>query len=237
VVLDQAVLRFLSEFHGRWHFFDSVFLFSHNADLIKGAVMCFYWWVFFSAEDSQQRLDEKRSKLVTGLVASLFAVLIARLMADLLPFRDRPLFSPDFQLSWARLEDKNYQAWSAFPSDHAAMFMGIAVSILSVSRKIGWLVVAYVAIFVCFCRVYLGIHWFTDVVVGSLLGAACVLAAHTRVIQDRVWFLAMKWWNASPGSMAAFATFLTASIWTIFGDVLGIAHAVWAVITHAHGAT
>ncbi len=75
--------------------------------------------------------------------------------------------------------------WS-FPSGHATQsvaFWGMLVVVLCggrtrAVRTVGWVVAALVALAVGLSRIYLGVHWISDVTAGWLLGGAwlCTLA-------------------------------------------------------------
>jgi undecaprenyl-diphosphatase len=62
----------------------------------------------------------------------------------------------------------------SFVSDHATLAMAVAVGLFLVSRKAG-LVAIGVALAEGFCRVYMGVHYPTDVVGGFALGTAVAL--------------------------------------------------------------
>ena len=62
----------------------------------------------------------------------------------------------------------------SFVSDHATMAMAVAVALLLVSRRLG-LVAVGLALLEGFCRVYMGVHYPSDVVGGYALGTAVVL--------------------------------------------------------------
>lgn len=73
----------------------------------------------------------------------------------------------------------------SFPSQHAAasaavygMIAGLVVTGVPLGRR-AWVVTAAVlaTIVVCVSRVYLGVHWSTDVLGGAALGAALVMIA------------------------------------------------------------
>ncbi|MGW6917927.1 phosphatase PAP2 family protein [Kitasatospora sp. NPDC054939] len=62
----------------------------------------------------------------------------------------------------------------SFVSDHSAMSMGIAVGLFLVDRKLGW-IAGGLAVLQGFCRMYVGVHYPTDVIGGFALATAVVL--------------------------------------------------------------
>ncbi|MFH9618869.1 phosphatase PAP2 family protein [Streptomyces pratensis] len=62
----------------------------------------------------------------------------------------------------------------SFVSDHATMAMAIAVGLFVANRKFG-LVAIGLALLEGFCRVYMGVHYPTDVIGGLALGTAVAL--------------------------------------------------------------
>ncbi|MFH1867037.1 MAG: phosphatase PAP2 family protein [Patescibacteria group bacterium] len=56
----------------------------------------------------------------------------------------------------------------SFPSDHAALAFVLAVGLWQLNRK--WLLAFIIASIIALARVYVGVHYFSDVVVGALIG-------------------------------------------------------------------
>ncbi|MFF7038110.1 phosphatase PAP2 family protein [Streptomyces griseus] len=62
----------------------------------------------------------------------------------------------------------------SFVSDHSTLAMGIAVGIFVANRKFGFVAIG-LALFAGFSRVYMGVHYPTDVIGGFALGTAVTL--------------------------------------------------------------
>jgi undecaprenyl-diphosphatase len=75
----------------------------------------------------------------------------------------------------------------SFPSGHAAASIAIAVAVLLVHRRVGGLVLT-VALVISYARVYVGVHYPSDVLAGALIGtgAALVFWRPLAIIPTRV---------------------------------------------------
>lgn len=69
--------------------------------------------------------------------------------------------------------------WS-FPSGHAAISFAFAVAIFCYDKKWGTATLVC-AVLISFSRIYLCVHWFSDVIIGMFLGTACALLANLIV--------------------------------------------------------
>ena len=63
----------------------------------------------------------------------------------------------------------------SFPSAHAANITGMAVLFSAKYNRLKWLFIG-LAILVSYSRIYVGVHYPSDVLAGALLGAGCGLA-------------------------------------------------------------
>lgn len=141
------------------------------------ALMALVYFTFAAVDERRARV-----RLVIGCAAAAVAAAASRASQLLLPESPRPLFDPGlgFVSPWGQDTDPETLArlndWSSFPSDHSALLFGLAVAILLVRPRVGWLALGIAAL-AGFARVYEGFHYPTDTVGGGLLGAAVVLAA------------------------------------------------------------
>lgn len=66
---------------------------------------------------------------------------------------------------------------SSFPSGHATMFFALAAAMFFLNRWLGiWFLAA--AVLVGLGRIFVGVHWPSDIIAGALLGVICALAIH-----------------------------------------------------------
>lgn len=147
-----------SEIHGlsgRSPALDSVMSFIAQ-DLLYAAVLVFaVLWV---------RRDGLRAGLAAGLGAVL-AVALSALISDI-HYSARPFLADHYSPLFAHGND------ASFPSDHLCALGGVAAGAWMGSRWLGG-ATAGLAAMVAVARVYAGVHYVADVVVGFLIGVAC----------------------------------------------------------------
>jgi len=99
--LDSIILSALNYFAKRYDLLDFSIVLIAETDLLKGEfVLAVFWAVWFQKDTNQQ---QNRVRLVSVLLGSLLTLLCSRVLALVLPFRERPLRSAtiDFQIPTA----------------------------------------------------------------------------------------------------------------------------------------
>jgi undecaprenyl-diphosphatase len=199
-----------------------------GSDLLKGGVMVApIWWAWFRPNVDK---DDTRQHLICAIVACLVALVIARGLAIMLSFGARPMTvaALHFQRPYGS-DDGGLIDWSSFPSDHAAVFFSLAMSIFFVWRTSGIAALSYVFLFIAMPRLYLGFHYPTDIVEGALIGIVLALIARAKLFCDWVGRFIMPWLQRSPGSFYACLFILTYQIATVFRSARWIARFLFSL--------
>jgi len=218
---DFAIESHLNQYINRWPRFDSAMLLLVNRNLLKGAPIVFLCWAAFF--EKRHTLTENRAKLVATIPLAIAGVVAARVLAKILPFRERPFRTAalHFQLPHGMSTERLY-SWSSFPSDHAVLFAALAAGVFFASRRLGVLALGYVALCIVGPRVYLGWHWPSDVLVGVLLGIAFAAGAMIPAYRNFVWRWVEKAWRSYPGISAGALFLLSYEITDLFDAPLEI---------------
>lgn len=214
--IDLAVTAFFNQFVQRSWTFDAVMVYLASSNLAKGyLILPLFWWAWFREDGNEHR----HAILVTLLISCIFAVALSQ-AAQYKPIRVRPLFTPELHLKHAEgLQEWHYSSWSAFPSDHATFFFSLAVGLFFISRTLGWLALVHAVLIISFPRVYLGLHYLTDIVAGALLGGSVTYAFCTSErIRTRLGSWTTTWERTRPAVLYAGLFVLTTQMTYLFYD-------------------
>lgn len=213
---DLEVETFFSHIAGRWPWLDFL-IFQLNINFLPrgGVLMMLAWLAVFD----WKRAGRLREGFEIVLGASLMGTLgtaAARLIVHFGPYRVRPFNFQGlaFPHAW-----EDVPQWGCFPSDHAVLFLAIAIGVYFASRRLGWIAIAWSLFAICLPRLYEGAHWPTDILAGGILALACAwlasLPAPRKLIRESVIQL-----NERHPQIFLVALFVwTFSIATIFTDV------------------
>lgn len=213
---DSSIISFLNDFAGHWKTFDELMVFISDSSLVKAgpAMACLIWLWFRRETDGPSRRDYVVATVLTGIVA----VVLARLLATALPFRDRPMADAAQHFVVPSGGGHDLESWSSFPSDHAVLFFALATGLYQAHRPFGIGAFVWAIVVVSFPRLYLGIHWPTDVIGGAALGIALGWLGTSRAVRDAIRGRLMPWSESQPGAFYAGMFIVMFEVMNLFED-------------------
>ncbi|MFI9153095.1 phosphatase PAP2 family protein [Streptomyces sp. NPDC053367] len=151
------------------HWFDRVMEFVGEFGLLFAMVLLVLWcWWTVSRRASAEEAASSVAALVWAPLAAGIAVLVN---VPIRGFVERPRPFRDHQGLEVLVSGKDD---FSFVSDHATLTMAMAVALFVANRRFGLIGIG-LALLEGFCRVYMGVHYPTDVIGGFALGTAVAL--------------------------------------------------------------
>jgi len=214
---DFQIITFINQFSQHSWIFDKLIAFLSYNNLLKGGILStIIWWAWFNSED---RHSHKREHIISTLLSCIIAIALARAFALTLPFRLRPLqeeglhFLLPFGMTTTVLE-----GWSSFPSDHAVLFFTLSTGLLFISRWVGTFSLSYSILFIGFPRVYLGLHYPTDIIAGAIIGITIALLGNIYLVKNILIQSITNWSYSKPNLFYPLFFLLTYQIADMFDN-------------------
>jgi membrane-associated phospholipid phosphatase len=173
--IDIGIYHFLNGFAGS-RILDHFASFEEDDSLLKGGLfLAIYWYLWFRAGSDQ---DRRRRAIIAILAGALLALVASRIIANFAPYRIRPMYDLHLQHRLYSFPTSPHLVnWSAFPSDTAAFFFALAFGLAYLSRRLAIPAMLYVVVWVCLPRMFLGVHFASDIVAGAVIGIVVVWAS------------------------------------------------------------
>jgi membrane-associated phospholipid phosphatase len=203
-------------------------LFAGSKALFSGVILLgMVWYAWFDLAVGIQM----RAQLLVGTLVAYGAGVVSRVLQLALPTHPRPLHDPLLAFSPPTgVNPQTLNHWNSFPSDHAAVFFGLAYAIYRVDRKVGAIAFAFAGL-LGFARVYLGYHYPTDVIGGGALGVFCValcVQSPLRGLGERMTLYACR----KPAVFYMLAFIVSYGIATLFDDAREAAEGAMHYLFH-----
>jgi undecaprenyl-diphosphatase len=221
---DLGAIHFFNQFSQHSWLFDRTLVFISGNNLFKsGVLITLIWWLWFKNDEQQSHARERIIATVCGCFA---AMLSARILSLFLPFRLRPLHAPDINFILPLgMDNKILDGWSSFPSDHAVFFFTLATGLLFISRRVGLFAFIFTSLFIALPRIYLGLHYPTDIICGALIGILFGWAGNRDMVTNAISKPILHWTYAKPDLFYALFFFITYQMADMFDSSRAIIHA------------
>ena len=196
-LFDSAIIEFINHFSRlSWTFDFTVSFISENHLVKAGVLLIIFWWGWFKESNNQAYV---RVHMISTLFGCFIAMILARALALLWPFRLRPLHQEDLNFLLPNgMRPTTLEEWSSFPSDHAALFYALSTGMFFISKRVGIGALVYTTLLIGLPRIYLGLHYPTDVIVGALIGIMSALLCNTMIFTEKISQPILNWSRLKP---------------------------------------
>ena len=216
---DLTIYRWLFAFVQGWPALDPISRYLVNDNFLKGGIiMAVFWWQWFRQD---KNAAERREFLFFAFIFSAAAVVLGRLLAQMVPYQLRPAQNPICSFPFPPTAPDYFpRSWNSFPSDHSILFFCLAASLWMVSTRAGVLAFCHAILLICAPRIYMGYHYPSDIAAGALLGIA--VACTVQIAKLRKWVTrpALLWMERHPASFYAAAFLWTFEVTELFRTLL-----------------
>ncbi len=173
VTFDHFVFHLVNGNVGNSKLFDAAVFFLADKDVLKGIPVMMVWWGLWFYKSPKTK--QNRENLLAMLAVSVIAIFAGRLLALNLPFRLRPIHDASIGTKLVEFLSPQFaDGMSSFPSDHAVLFFVFATCLFQINKVIGLIFYLHAVVIISLTRIYLGLHFPGDVLVGALVG--CIVA-------------------------------------------------------------
>lgn len=170
--MELDILHALQDIHGG--ILDKIMLFITslgNAGVVWFLTSFFLIVIPAVGKESKEHLKERRIAGIILIISIVFEFICVNIFIKNIVNRPRPFLSDESLLPLIRPGE------SSFPSGHAASSFAAATSLFLYKKKAG--IPAYLlAAAIAFSRLYIGVHYPTDVLAGMVIGIVCGVAVN-----------------------------------------------------------
>ena len=234
---DASILSQFNSVAQTSHIFDLMLWEISENHLLKGAVpITLLWFFWFNNKKGDNKVTSSivRDQVIITLLSSLFAIFIGRVLALTLPFRTRPLenIGLHFVIPYG-VGHRAFGSMNSFPSDHATFMFSLVTGIWLISRKIGFATFFYVTMIVLLPRIYLGLHYPTDILAGALIGFLISLILHkNKKFKNLVVKPIITFSEKSPALFYTLFFLSTYEIASMFDEIRSLYHITGQIIQY-----
>ena len=226
---DHTIIGFLNQFAQFSWTFDFIVRVISSNKLIKGGILLtILWWGWFKESENQENI---RLHLISILFGCCAAILLGRGLALLLPYRLRPINEEGLGFLLPHgMEPTMMTGMSSFPSDHAVLFYTLSTGIFFISKKLGILSIIYTTLLIGLPRIYLLLHYPSDIFGGAFAGILTALLFNTEAFKKKVSQPVLNWSKLKPEIFYSGFFLITYQIADMFDSSRSILNSMWKVL-------
>jgi len=173
--LDEVVLNWFNQWNGHFDILDDALRFAQLYHVKSVPFMLVVWSLWFLPKTAPDR-THIRERLSAALLCAVPIMLVTRIIANYAPFVARPIHTDGLKINLHEGQSTTFlDGWSSMPSDHASLFVGLAVAILCIHRGFGLFLLCWAIFINSLPRIVMGLHWPSDILAGVLIGAVFAL--------------------------------------------------------------
>jgi undecaprenyl-diphosphatase len=201
-----------------WSFDRLVVIISWNSLFKGGVIIAIYWYLWFF-QNGNENIIIRRKTILASFIGTVAGIMITLALGEVLPFRIRPLHNLNLHLYVTDEYRYLLKEHNSFPSDTATFVGGLVTGVFLVSRKIGLFAISYAIVFVLFPRVFLGLHYPTDIIAGLFIGIIAVLLANIDQVKNYLTSRLLEWSEKNPQAFYGLSFILTYEMASLFEHI------------------
>ncbi len=164
--IDKSLTLFFHNLFPHNIFFDTIFSFFSVIGSAAFIWITIILLVVFFEEKAHPSISKQDKKFIIIFTLTIFlSFLTSEVILKNIFKRPRPFL----QIKNLKLKIKNYPSDFSFPSGHATIAFATATTLSFFNKKRKWFYY-FLAFLIAYSRLYLGVHYFFDVVVGAVIG-------------------------------------------------------------------
>jgi undecaprenyl-diphosphatase len=163
--MDFYLFQLINNFVGKWQPLDWFGIFCAEYLIFAMAFVIIAWTIF---NKNNRRAD---TVIILEIILAAFFSYLTKIVINLIYFRPRPFSAHDVNLLISKISD------GSFPSAHTFLSFAMAFGIYLYNKKLG-IVLLISAALVSVSRIYVGVHYPSDIFGGIILAGLAVYAVN-----------------------------------------------------------